>query len=198
MATPPPTPPSPPPPPEGDGTPDGGNPAGAAPPEVSPRPGRAGAATPSRGGRRKAGPGDSAASRPKRSATSKASGTSSTAAKAPTGGRAPAAPRKPGRPAAPRAAGRPRVRSGPSIATAPTTQPTDISATDPASRDKGRWWWKAIAGGLGAIATGAALFSLRGSSRRRSAHQADGTDSSKSFEAGIADEGTIPDKPAEG
>jgi hypothetical protein len=50
-----------------------------------------------------------------------------------------------------------------------------------------------LAGGIGALAAGAALFSLRGSSRRKKAHQADGTDSSKSFKAGIADEGTIPE-----
>lgn len=194
MATPPPTPPSP---PKGDGTPDGGNPAHTAPPAVEPKPGRAGAATPSRGGRRKAGPDDSATPEPKRTTKAKSSTTGPTA-KTPAASRTPAAPRKSGRPAAPRAAGRPRVRSGPSIATAPTTQPTDVSATDPAIRGKGHWWWKTIAGSLGAIAAGAALFSLKGSSRRRTAHQADGTDSSKSFDAGIADEGTIPDKPAEG
>jgi hypothetical protein len=198
MATPPPTPPSPPSPPKGDGTPDRGNPAHTAPPAVEPKPGRAGAATPSRGGRRKAGSGDSATPKLKRTTKAKSSKTTGAPAKAPTASRTPAAPRKSGRPAAPRAAGRPRVRSGPSIATAPTTQPTDVSATDPATRGKGHWWWKTIAGGLGAIAAGAALFSLKGSSRRRTAHQADGTDSSKSFDAGIADEGTIPDKPAEG
>lgn len=187
MATPPPSPPSP---PKGDGTPDGGNPAHAAPPKVEPKPGEAGAATPSRGGSRKAGAADRASPKPGKRSAAKASKPARAAAKPPAQPRKSTAPR----PAAPRAAGRPRVRPGPSIATVPTTQPTDVTATDPIARSRGNWW-KAIAGGLGAIAAGAALFSLRGSSRRK-AHQADGTDSSKSFKAGIADEGTIPDEPA--
>ena len=110
-----------------------------------------------------------------------------------------AAPRKPAKPRATaprRAAARPRTRpTGISVATVPTIQPTDVSATDPATRS-GRRWWKAVAGGIGALAAGAALLSLKGSSRRK-AHQADGTDSSKSFDAGIPDKGTIPEEPTD-
>jgi len=169
--TPPPTPPSP---PEGDGTPDGGNPAHATPPEVAPKPGRQSA---------KAGGGAKKPAAPRRPRAPK---TDKAATAAPETGKTPRTP------APRRAASRPRPRAaGPSIATVPTPQPVDATTTDPATRRGGRWW-KALAGGLGAIAAGAALFSLRGSSRRK-AHQADGTDSSKSFEAGIADEGTIPD-----
>ena len=65
------------------------------------------------------------------------------------------------------------------------------------------WTTMAILGGVG-VAAGM-LLSLRGSMARRpdepkllppptTAHQADGTDASASFAAGIADEGTIPDQ----
>ncbi|HEX7656314.1 MAG TPA: hypothetical protein VF404_04890 [Sphingomonas sp.] len=183
MATPPPSPPSP---PQGDATPDGGNPAGAVPPTVAPKPGRQSEHTKPAG----------------KKATSAKAKTPKANAKAPAEPArlaASAAPRKPAKPraAAPRrAAARPRTRpTGISVATVPTIQPTDVSATDPATRS-GRRWWKAVAGGVGALAAGAALLSLKGSSRRK-AHQADGTDSSKSFDAGIADEGTIPEKPTD-
>jgi hypothetical protein len=64
----------------------------------------------------------------------------------------------------------------------------------------GRWGAAAIAGGLAAAgAAAAALLSLRSSTPKadaptkgKGAHQPDGTDSSKSFQAGIADENTVP------
>ena len=176
MATPPPppSPPSSPPPPNGDGTPDGGNPAHTAPPDVKPKPGRQSA---------RAAGGDKKPTTPRPPRSSKPSDQASAAPEKPTPPRAPT-PR--------RAAARPRPRPGsPSIAAASPS--TDSAANDRATGKRGRWW-KALAGGLGVLATGAALLSLRGGSRRKpKAHQADGTDSSKSFDAGIADEGTVPE-----
>ena len=66
---------------------------------------------------------------------------------------------------------------------------------------RGKWGVAAIAGGLAAAGAAAALLSLRGSSAAKGeapadpskgAHQPDGSDSSKSFQAGIADENSVP------
>jgi len=172
-------PPSPPAPPKGGGTPDAGNPGHATPPEVAAKPGRQSA-------RKNAGEGEP----PKRQRRTTASKSKPPVEKTPRTRSAAAAP-KSRVPAPRRPAARPRA-AGLSVAAVPTPQPVDTRATDRKRKSGGRWW-KAIAGSLGAIAAGAALFSLRGSSRRKGAHQTDGSDSSKSFEAGIADEGTVPE-----
>ncbi|MGU3391499.1 hypothetical protein [Sphingomonas sp. M1A8_2b] len=70
-----------------------------------------------------------------------------------------------------------------------------------AKRRIGGKWGAAIAGGVAVIGAAAALLTLRGSTPKatppkpkgKHAHQADGTDSSKSLAAGIADPGTIPE-----
>ncbi|WP_431470689.1 SDR family oxidoreductase [Sphingosinithalassobacter sp. LHW66-3] len=57
------------------------------------------------------------------------------------------------------------------------------------------WTAAALIGGVGAAVTLATLKLTRsGRTDGAEAHQADGTDSSRSFGAGIADEGTIPDQ----
>jgi hypothetical protein len=157
-------------PPAGAGTPDGGNPAQAAPPDVRPKPGR----TTERGAS------SEATAVPRKRAAPKPA-----TAKQP-------APRRAARPkpTAPKRVS-PAAEREAAIPTEP--QRVDKQATDPNARKRGRWVSAAMVGGT--IAASAALLSLRGSRRRGGAHQADGTDSTRSFDASIADEGTIPEEP---
>ncbi|MGN6377214.1 MAG: hypothetical protein ACTHMG_16890 [Sphingomonas sp.] len=165
-----PTPPAPPSPPEGTGTPDGGNPAHVPPPAVEPVPGR----TTQR---------ESDVNSPEPPREKVAGGKPPAAPKPPTPRRA-ARPK----PVAPR---RPRAAKAGAV-TVEGAKPAGLPAHDDTAPSRRRWI-PALASVGALVAAGAALLSLRGSSRRK-AHQADGTDSSKSFEAGIADEGTIPDE----
>ncbi len=80
---------------------------------------------------------------------------------------------------------------------------TPVPIAKPPEKTRGKWGAAAIFSGV-AVAGAAvgALLTLRGSTPKAQsapkpkgthAHQADGTDSSKSFDAGIADPGTMPE-----
>ena len=80
---------------------------------------------------------------------------------------------------------------------------TPVAVAKPPEKTRGKWGAAAIFSGV-AVAGAAvgALLTLRGSTPKvqpapkpkgTHAHQADGTDSSKSFDAGIADPGTVPE-----
>lgn len=110
-----------------------------------------------------------------------------------------AEPKKAKSPPKPRAAKR-------STPVASSRSPSKVASAGKKATDKigGKWGAAAIAGGLAAAgAAAAALLTLRGSTSKPGdpakpkdgkAHQPDGTDSTASFDAKIADENTVPDK----
>jgi hypothetical protein len=103
---------------------------------------------------------------------------------------------------APRKTSAPTKRSTPRPAPVRKTVAPLVVAKVP-EKTRGKWGAAAIFSGV-AVAGAAvgALLTLRGSTPKvpasakpegKHAHQADGTDSSKSFEAGVADPGTVPE-----
>jgi hypothetical protein len=86
-------------------------------------------------------------------------------------------------------------RQTPTRKAATRTKAAAKTATD---RVGGKWGVAAIGAGLAVAGAAAALFSLRGdpaiAKTKAVARQPDGSDSSASFEAGIADENTVPAK----